>query len=346
MKELCNKQDKFIDEMFLKYDIQKWIGENREFSWYEKKDSFESFTREEKRILYLNYVCRKPGGKLTFNQLAGALNKNHKLINRYAHYGNPFYEDGSKGTEEEWFRIVDYLMVLEGEKARVYEEEFVSQLDFNIMGNQVVEEVYYIDDGWDEKDDYAECVISNDEFVTTDKCSDIAASYIRNNLDVFKKLTPMEVQFIRWCRELENSQDLEKVVQHMEKYPVSLDIIRADGRVENNGDTLGIFRPSFHIVGVTNSFRTVCEKSRDYEALLRSYLDISGEEYEAKSEEMNLALSLSVEEWYCLYLLSRIQIVDYLEWKHNKIHRILGEVGIMNHEFSVYELMMELLGKK
>ena len=69
MKELCNKQDKFIDEMFLKYDIQKWIGENREFSWYEKKDSFESFTREEPMISTLSGITTLFSVVLSWNAL-------------------------------------------------------------------------------------------------------------------------------------------------------------------------------------------------------------------------------------------------------------------------------------
>lgn len=355
--ELIEKQHNFIDEMFEKYNINKWIREDTYISWFKKP--LDSLTKEDKRQLYLNYACNNSKAKITFNQLAKALKKNHKFITRYANYGNPYYEDASRGKEENWFYIIDFLMVLEGAKLRAYNEVIFEYDDLELLGylpwecEQFAENGKlmwkYVDDGYedsdDNEDDYSYLWKKEDDDSWLDEYSTANKDYIVEHLGLFNSVTDAEITFIEWCRQLDNQEAYKKIIEHMEQYPVSLDIIRANGKdMSERRDSFLVVHPCIMVSGVTNTFTDVCKKHRIYEDFLHHYKEIPEKISEGEGN-INKILTFSLEEWYCLYLLSRIQILDFINKDDNKVYSILDGYGLMEREYQVFKLLASMLGK-
>lgn len=406
------KQERFLRAALVdkKHNLLKWVKNSTRVDWFKTPKHPEKLELAVIRVLYLNWCFENSDVDISPSKLSELLGKDHKFIDRYANYGNPFYPDASKGKDETWFHILDYLMVLEGEKPRQYAEYVFDEEDLWLMGFDRCDCFYvtedgktrlkYIDDGWeksdyeDEDDDYGY------EYIDIGpQCEEIAAcikqyspeaqEYILKHIGMFWYISPEELTFIRRNKGL-NQADREKLRAKMESYPISMEFMQANGMVRVGDTPIWAYLINEFM---TNTYYFVYTNMQLYAKFLRNPKNrIGGYQEKVEREEETIAeemiddishfvetlinkrhfdrydvenqegvkfthreqefpgilaeiLAYTKEDWYMLYLLSRIQVMDFVNPGEQMSHVIMDHYHIGKREFEVWNFLDELEGK-
>lgn len=287
------KQEQFLlnalkDE---KHNLLEWMKKSERMIGFEMPDILERIDFSLVRVIYLNWCLDNKSMKLNAKRLADHFGKDHKFIDRYSHFGNSLQTDVSKGTENDWFKIMDYLMVMDNEKPREYTEYVISEEDLELYGINIYEceyrtvdgerTLFHVDDGWEEEepyDDYYENLI-NEEFTrevnaNVDMVCNALEAYspavrkmIVNNFGIFWYMTKEELNFIEYIHCLKPDEK-KSFMENLERVPVSKEMVKANGRVRIGDIPIYAFLID---EGMSNTYSMVFRKWKSYEGLLRCY---------------------------------------------------------------------------